>query len=220
MVATHQPARFCKLEFSPQVANYSAPRETELALKRGRFLVGRTLSITRNSVSSRRRASSVPATSARGAESQPDEDSSGAEVENEPCLHLGRRMLLGSIVTAVTLSNLNSAVKPGWALSEALTKGGDSKGNNKSKSSAGESAAAPQILEKWKQSRVYDATVLGEPVAVGGERSRVWQKLMQARVVYLGEAERVPDADDRVGTFTLNPNFCNQGESMQEHLSG
>ncbi|TVU36688.1 hypothetical protein EJB05_18632, partial [Eragrostis curvula] len=48
-------------------------------------------------------------------------------------------------------------------------------------------------------SRVYDATVIGEPLAVGKDgRRRVWEKLMAARVVYLGEAELVPDRDDRV----------------------
>jgi hypothetical protein len=48
-------------------------------------------------------------------------------------------------------------------------------------------------------SRVYDATVIGEPEAVGKDaRGRVWEKLTAARVVYLGEAELVPDPDDRV----------------------
>ncbi|KAL6841402.1 hypothetical protein ACP4OV_028920 [Aristida adscensionis] len=49
-------------------------------------------------------------------------------------------------------------------------------------------------------SRVYDATVLGEPQAVTGKeaRQRVWEKLAAARVVYLGEAEVEPDPDDRV----------------------
>lgn len=46
-------------------------------------------------------------------------------------------------------------------------------------------------------SRVYDATVIGEPVALGKERGRVWNKLFGARVVYLGEAENVPDPDDK-----------------------
>jgi uncharacterized iron-regulated protein len=46
---------------------------------------------------------------------------------------------------------------------------------------------------------MYDATVIGEPQAVGKDaRGRVWEKLMAARVVYLGEAELVPDRDDRV----------------------
>lgn len=48
-------------------------------------------------------------------------------------------------------------------------------------------------------SRVYDATVLGEPEALAGDaRGRVWEKLAAARVVYLGEAELEPDPDDRV----------------------
>ncbi|PNT71063.1 hypothetical protein BRADI_2g22466v3 [Brachypodium distachyon] len=48
-------------------------------------------------------------------------------------------------------------------------------------------------------SRVYDATVIGEPQAVGRDaKGRVWEKLAAARVVYLGEAELVPDPDDRV----------------------
>jgi len=47
-------------------------------------------------------------------------------------------------------------------------------------------------------SRVYDATVLGEPEALAGDaRGRVWEKLAAARVVYLGEAELEPDPDDR-----------------------
>ena len=48
-------------------------------------------------------------------------------------------------------------------------------------------------------SRVYDATVLGEPEALAEDaRGRVWEKLAAARVVYLGEAELQPDPDDRV----------------------
>ena len=47
-------------------------------------------------------------------------------------------------------------------------------------------------------SRVYDATVLGEPEALAGDaRGRVWEKMAAARVVYLGEAELETDPDDR-----------------------
>jgi hypothetical protein len=116
-------------------------------------------------------------------------------------VRFGRRMLLGSVFTAVALSEFG---RPGLALSE-----GDG-GNEKVKVKGGDSSAGvengegetagPQFGEKWKMSRVYDATALGEPLAVGGDRGRVWQKLLQARVVYLGEAERVPDPDDRVTT--------------------
>lgn len=51
--------------------------------------------------------------------------------------------------------------------------------------------------EEVISSRIYDATVIGEPMAVGKDRRRVWDKVMNARVVYLGEAEQVPTRDDK-----------------------
>jgi hypothetical protein len=66
-------------------------------------------------------------------------------------------------------------------------------------------APAPPALAEAEEpkesamSRVYDASVLGEPEAVTGKeaRRRVWEKLAAARVVYLGEAEVAPDSNDR-----------------------
>lgn len=52
-------------------------------------------------------------------------------------------------------------------------------------------------VEEVVVSRIYDATVIGEPLAVGKDKRKVWEKLMNARVVYLGEAEQVPVRDDR-----------------------
>ncbi|XP_068641711.1 protein RETICULATA-RELATED 6, chloroplastic-like [Aristolochia californica] len=46
-------------------------------------------------------------------------------------------------------------------------------------------------------SRVYDATAIGEPMAIGKDKQRVWEKLLTARVIYLGESEQVPVRDDR-----------------------
>uniref|UniRef100_A0A1J3JIH6 Haem-binding uptake Tiki superfamily ChaN domain-containing protein n=1 Tax=Noccaea caerulescens TaxID=107243 RepID=A0A1J3JIH6_NOCCA len=46
-------------------------------------------------------------------------------------------------------------------------------------------------------SRIYDATAIGEPMAIGKDKNKVWEKLMNARVVYLGEAEQVPTKDDK-----------------------
>ena len=46
-------------------------------------------------------------------------------------------------------------------------------------------------------SRTYDATVIGEPLAIGKDKRKVWDKLMSARIVYLGEAEQVPIRDDK-----------------------
>lgn len=55
----------------------------------------------------------------------------------------------------------------------------------------------PPPAEEEITSRIYDATALGEPMAVGRDKKRVWEKLMNARIVYLGEAEQVPTRDDK-----------------------
>ncbi|KAH0930602.1 hypothetical protein HID58_016329 [Brassica napus] len=56
--------------------------------------------------------------------------------------------------------------------------------------------ATPSPVEEIT-SRIYDATALGEPMAVGKDKKRVWEKLLNARIVYLGEAEQVPTRDDK-----------------------
>lgn len=64
-------------------------------------------------------------------------------------------------------------------------------------SSPSEVSADPAEKEEVMNSRIYDATVIGEPMALGKDRTKVWEKMMDARVVYLGEAEQVPVSDDR-----------------------
>lgn len=58
---------------------------------------------------------------------------------------------------------------------------------------------SPVVEEKEEviNSRIYDATVIGEPLAVGKDKRKVWEKVMNARIVYLGEAEQVPVRDDK-----------------------
>ncbi|KAL5974711.1 Protein RETICULATA-RELATED 6, chloroplastic [Asimina triloba] len=58
-------------------------------------------------------------------------------------------------------------------------------------------AAVEKAAEDDVVSRIYDATVIGEPLAVGKDKKRVWEKLMNARIVYLGEAEQVPVREDK-----------------------
>lgn len=58
-------------------------------------------------------------------------------------------------------------------------------------------AAVVASEEEAVLSRIYDATVIGEPLAVGKDKRKVWEKVMSGRVVYLGEAEQVPVKDDR-----------------------
>nr|GMD57675.1 protein RETICULATA-RELATED 5, chloroplastic [Ipomoea batatas] len=72
-------------------------------------------------------------------------------------------------------------------------------------STAPQSAAAeaPSAVLKAEEkeevitSRIYDATVIGEPLAVGKDKRKVLEKLMSGRIVYLGEAEQVPTRDDK-----------------------
>ncbi|KAH9328299.1 hypothetical protein KI387_000407 [Taxus chinensis] len=56
----------------------------------------------------------------------------------------------------------------------------------------------PSTESNKSDSRINDATVIGEPVAIGKDRQRVWNKLLQARIIYLGEADHVPDLDDKI----------------------
>ncbi|XP_038885401.1 protein RETICULATA-RELATED 5, chloroplastic [Benincasa hispida] len=59
------------------------------------------------------------------------------------------------------------------------------------------SSITPTAEEEVITSRIYDATVIGEPLAVGKDKRKVWEKIMNARIVYLGEAEQVPIRDDK-----------------------
>ncbi|XP_072996860.1 protein RETICULATA-RELATED 5, chloroplastic-like [Typha latifolia] len=68
-------------------------------------------------------------------------------------------------------------------------------------------------------SRVYDATVIGEPQAVGKDKSKIWEKLMSARVVYLGEAELVPDRDDRDLELEIVKNLRSRCVEQQRPVS-
>ncbi|MCO5546951.1 hypothetical protein L7F22_000390 [Adiantum nelumboides] len=70
------------------------------------------------------------------------------------------------------------------------------------KEASADAVSTPSVA-KSSSSRIYDASVLGEPFAVGKDKGRVWQKILAARVVYLGESERVPDPDDKAITSAL-----------------
>ncbi|KAK8926067.1 hypothetical protein KSP39_PZI018556 [Platanthera zijinensis] len=86
----------------------------------------------------------------------------------------------------------------------------NAKENEKEKKDEGDGSAL---------SRVYDATVIGEPQALGKDRKKVWEKLLGARVVYLGEAEQVPDRDDRVLELEILRNLFSRCSEQQRHLS-
>ncbi|KAL2896948.1 Protein RETICULATA-RELATED 5 chloroplastic [Bienertia sinuspersici] len=71
------------------------------------------------------------------------------------------------------------------------------------------SITTPEKAEKVEElaSRIYDATSIGEPLAVGKDKSKVWEKVMNARIVYLGEAEQVPIRDDKDSELEIVKNL-------------
>ncbi|KAG2730566.1 hypothetical protein I3760_01G300000 [Carya illinoinensis] len=97
-----------------------------------------------------------------------------------------RHVLLAPLLTAC-----------GWVLRSALARAEDKPQDS---STPEKSPVSPTAVEKKDDiivSRIYDATMIGEPTAVGKDKSKVWEKLMNARIVYLGEAEHVPIRDDK-----------------------
>ncbi|KAK1256638.1 hypothetical protein QJS04_geneDACA024655 [Acorus gramineus] len=77
----------------------------------------------------------------------------------------------------------------------------------------------PVPAEEEITSRVYDATAIGEPLAVGKDKSRLWEKLLGAQVVYLGEAELVPDLDDRMLELEIVKNLRNRCVDQDRPIS-
>ncbi|KAA0054986.1 hypothetical protein IC582_004589 [Cucumis melo] len=103
-----------------------------------------------------------------------------------------RRAVLGVPLIAIGAQFLQSAVvRAEEKSSETVTPVVESV------TSPSPSPIAPTAEEEVITSRIYDATVIGEPLAVGKDKSKVWEKIMNARVVYLGEAEQVPIRDDK-----------------------
>lgn len=82
-----------------------------------------------------------------------------------------------------------------------------------------EKEADPVEKEEIVNSRIYDATVIGEPMAVGKDKTKVWEKMMDARVVYLGEAEQVPVADDRELELEIVKNLLKRCGEAERNLS-
>ncbi|XP_027334534.1 protein RETICULATA-RELATED 5, chloroplastic-like isoform X2 [Abrus precatorius] len=89
-------------------------------------------------------------------------------------------------------------------------------------------STAPKVEEQKKieeaegeviTSRIYDATVIGEPLAIGKEKGKVWEKLMNSRVVYLGEAEQVPVRDDKELELEIVKNLHRRCLEKEKRLS-
>eukprot|EP00897_Mesotaenium_endlicherianum_P004665 jgi/Mesen1/4226/ME000022S03518 len=106
-----------------------------------------------------------------------------------------RRMLVG-----MALAGLGAAQAADAGLAEAAASLAGKPANASGMGwILGDVTGNPALLlaERAKESRVYDATKVGEPVPLK-DKGKVIQKLLAARVVYLGEAEKVPDPTDKV----------------------
>lgn len=80
-------------------------------------------------------------------------------------------------------------------------------------------APAVEKEEEALNSRIYDATAIGEPMAVGKDKSKVWEKLINARIVYLGEAEQVPTRDDKVLELEIVKNLRRRCLESEKSIS-
>ncbi|GMY08323.1 protein RETICULATA-RELATED 5, chloroplastic-like [Fagus crenata] len=103
--------------------------------------------------------------------------------------HTRRHVLLAPFLTAGAC-----------ALQSAVTRAEENPAEIKSPEKSKSPVERVEVVEEEKDvivSRIYDATVIGEPMAVGKDKLKVWEKLTNARIVYLGEAEHVPVRDDK-----------------------
>lgn len=79
--------------------------------------------------------------------------------------------------------------------------------------------AAEKKAEEVISSRIYDATVIGEPMAVGKDKRKVWEKIMNGRIVYLGEAEQVPIKDDKELELEIVKNLKKHCDEREKSIS-
>ncbi|PIN19007.1 hypothetical protein CDL12_08321 [Handroanthus impetiginosus] len=106
-----------------------------------------------------------------------------------------RRDVLITPFLAMGAYALRSAVAK--AEDKSLLEGGGTDQQKAVASSPDAVDVPPAGKEEVINSRIYDATVIGEPLALGKDKRKVWEKMMNARIVYLGEAEQVPIRDDK-----------------------
>ncbi|PON83258.1 Protein RETICULATA-related [Trema orientale] len=150
--------------------------------------------------------------------SQPENDDCSGGACRSEAHHSRRKVLLGP-----------SLALGAWFLQSAMASGEDPPPSSPATPQAPSvtEAAAPKAEEKKKKeeeeevikSRIYDATVIGEPMAVGKDKRKVWEKVMNARIVYLGEAEQVPIRDDKELELEIVKSLRNRCVEIDRPLS-
>lgn len=106
-----------------------------------------------------------------------------------------------------------------FLLSAAATRAADEETPTPADMTAPKPEEVKKIEEEVITSRIYDATAIGEPLAIGKEKGKVWEKLMNARVVYLGEAEQVPVRDDKELELEIVKNLHKRCVEIDKRLS-
>ncbi|CAN6710001.1 unnamed protein product [Malus baccata var. baccata] len=121
----------------------------------------------------------------------------GSSVENADCSDGARRGPLHTRRHALLAPTLALGA---WFLKSTIASAEDAPSTSPPPSPS-QTVPVPRAEEKEEEdaitSRIYDASVIGEPMAMGKDKGKVWEKVMNARIVYLGEAEQVPIHDDK-----------------------
>lgn len=158
-------------------------------LAAGNFLAGELL-FRRSSSAKQRKQRTVRSVVCRWSHPENEELFAG-DNNNGSKGHTRRQALLAS-----------SLALGAWFLQSATASGDDAPPQQqKVIESVASNEEKEKEIEREKEevitSRIYDATVIGEPMAIGKDKRKVWEKVMNARIVYLGEAEQVPIRDDK-----------------------
>ncbi|XP_073305334.1 protein RETICULATA-RELATED 6, chloroplastic-like [Primulina huaijiensis] len=144
---------------------------------------------TRNYATTRRRGVSIPV-HCRGEYPGEKLRLKRRDVLITPFLAAGAYVLRSAVARADDNLPVEGEAPAPSVLNETLV-------SSQSEAAAAEAAEAAAEEAEVASLRIYDATVIGEPLAMGKEKSKVLEKMMNARIVYLGEAEQVPIPDDK-----------------------
>ncbi|XP_057489409.1 protein RETICULATA-RELATED 6, chloroplastic-like [Actinidia eriantha] len=128
----------------------------------------------------------------------------------------GRRDVLVTSFLVIGASFLRSAVS---RADEKATESATTTTAEKVTEAEEKAAKVEGAKEDVISSRVYDATSIGEPMAVGKDKRKVWEKMMNTRVVYLGEAEQVPIRDDKALELEIVKNLKKRCLEAERPLS-
>ncbi|XP_065871179.1 protein RETICULATA-RELATED 6, chloroplastic [Euphorbia lathyris] len=133
-----------------------------------------------------------------------------------------RRVLISTSILALGASVLKSAVSKAEDVNKPSQASSSSSRPPPPQQAVPPVEAAnktPEAVNVEISSRIYDATAIGEPMAMGKDKRKVWEKLMNARIVYLGESEQVPVKDDKELELEIVKNLRKRCVESEKSLS-